>query len=44
MPLKSGRHLLQVQYYEAGGFAELRFDIKKTPVVALRRETLLWTP
>ncbi len=37
VPLRSGRHLLQVQYYEAGGFAELRFDIQKTPVVALRR-------
>ncbi len=37
VPLKSGRHLLQVQYYEVDGFAELRFDIQKTPAVALRR-------
>jgi hypothetical protein len=37
IPLKSGRHLLTVQYYEATGFAELRFDIQKPSNLAMRR-------
>lgn len=37
IPLTSGRRLLKVQYYEAGGFAELRFDIHKAPRVASRQ-------
>ena len=29
--------MIKVQYYEAGGFAELRFDIQKSPHVAIRQ-------
>jgi nitrous oxidase accessory protein NosD len=37
IPLEGGRRLIKVQYYEAGGFAELRFDIQRAPPMAMRR-------